>query len=74
MSKFFRYIFIAFDAVIILLVAVVAIFVAVFDANAYKQDLSNLVLEEAGLIAATVMRCVCRRCQLYCQTPRDLLL
>ena len=48
MSKFFRYIFIALGALVILLVAVVAIFVAVFDANAYKQDLSNLVLEETG--------------------------
>ena len=41
MQKLLRYIFIGIGAVVVLLVAAVAIFVAVFDANAYKQDLSG---------------------------------
>ena len=48
MQKLLRYVFIGIGAVVVLLVAAVAIFVAVFDANAYKQDLSRLVQQETG--------------------------
>lgn len=48
MMKMFRYLVFGIGAVIVLLVAVVAIFVAVFDANAYKQDMSRLVQEQTG--------------------------
>ena len=48
MKKLFRYIALGLGAVILLLVAVVVIFAALFDANAYKQDLSRLVQEQTG--------------------------
>ncbi len=48
MKKLLRYLFIGLGAVILLLVATVGIFVALFDANAYKDDLSGLVLEQTG--------------------------
>lgn len=48
MKKIFRFLIIGVIAAIIFLVASVAIFVAVFDANAYKQDLSDLVRAETG--------------------------
>ena len=48
MHKIIRYILLAFGLVIILPIVAVAIFVAVFDANAYKQELSDLVQEHSG--------------------------
>ncbi|MFZ9039104.1 MAG: AsmA family protein [Gammaproteobacteria bacterium] len=48
MKKVIRYLVIGLGAAIVFLVASVAIFVAVFDANAYKQDLSDLVREQTG--------------------------
>jgi AsmA protein len=48
MMKLFRYLVFGLGAVIVLLIAVVAIFVAVFDANAYKEDMSRLVQEQTG--------------------------
>ncbi len=48
MKKIIRFIFIGVAAAILLLVVTTAIFVAVFDANAYKQDLSDLVREQTG--------------------------
>ena len=48
MKKIIRYLLIGVAAAVVFLVAAVAIFVAVFDANAYKQDLSDLVREETG--------------------------
>lgn len=48
MKKIFRFLIIGVIAAIGFLVASVAIFVAVFDANAYKQDLSELVRAETG--------------------------
>ena len=48
MKKIFKFLFIGVVAAIAFLVAVVAIFVAVFDANAYKDDLSELVREQTG--------------------------
>lgn len=48
MQKIIRFLFIGLGAVIVLLVAAIAIFVAVFDANAYKDDLSGLVRKETG--------------------------
>jgi len=48
MKTIIRYLFIGVIAAIVFLVAAVAIFVAVFDANAYKQDLSDLVREQTG--------------------------
>jgi len=48
MNKFIRYLFIGLGAIILLLVAGVGIFVAIFDANAYKEDISQLVREQTG--------------------------
>jgi AsmA protein len=48
MQKILRYLFIGLGTVVALLVAVVVIFVAVFDANAYKQDLADLVQQQTG--------------------------
>jgi len=48
MKKIIRYLIIGVVAAIAFLVAVVAIFVAVFDPNAYKQDLTELVREQTG--------------------------
>ena len=48
MKTIIRYLVIGVVAAIFFLVAAVAIFVAVFDANAYKQDLSDLVREQTG--------------------------
>ena len=48
MKKIIRYLIIGVVAAIVFLVAVVAIFVAVFDPNAYKQDLTELVREQTG--------------------------
>jgi AsmA protein len=48
MQKIIRYIVIGLIAGITFLVTIVAIFVAVFDANAYKQDLTELVREASG--------------------------
>jgi len=48
MKKIFRFLVIGVIVAIVFLVASVAIFVAVFDANAYKQDLSDLVRAETG--------------------------
>jgi AsmA protein len=48
MKKFIRYLFIGLGAIILLLVAGVGIFVAIFDANAYKEDISQLVREQTG--------------------------
>jgi AsmA protein len=48
MQKVIRYIVIGLIAGIAFLVSIVAIFVAVFDANAYKQDLTELVREATG--------------------------
>ncbi|MCP4391182.1 MAG: AsmA family protein, partial [Gammaproteobacteria bacterium] len=48
MKKIIRYLAIGVVAAIVFLVASIAIFVALFDANAYKQDLSDLVREQTG--------------------------
>ena len=48
MKTIIRYLVIGVVAAIVFLVAAVAIFVAVFDANAYKQDLSDLVRAQTG--------------------------
>ncbi len=48
MRKFIRYLLIGLGAVILLMIASMAIFVAVFDANAYKEDISKLVREQTG--------------------------
>ena len=48
MKKIIRYLVIGVVAAIVFLVATVAIFVAVFDPNAYKQDLTDLVREQTG--------------------------
>lgn len=48
MKKIISYLVIAIVAAIGFLVAVIAIFTAVFDANAYKQELSDLVREHSG--------------------------
>ena len=48
MKKIIRYLVIGLGAAIAFLIAVVAIFVAVFDANAYKQDMTDLVREATG--------------------------
>ena len=48
MKKIIRYLVIGVVAAIVFLVAIVAIFVAVFDPNAYKQDLTELVREQTG--------------------------
>ncbi len=48
MKTIIRYLVIGVVAAIVFLVAAIAIFVAVFDANAYKQDLSDLVRTQTG--------------------------
>jgi len=48
MQKIIRFVLIGLAVVIILPIVAVGLFVAVFDANAYKQDMSALVLEESG--------------------------
>jgi AsmA protein len=48
MKKLLRFLFIGLGAIILLLVATVGIFAALFDANAYKDDLSSLVREQTG--------------------------
>ncbi|MDH3448062.1 MAG: AsmA family protein [Gammaproteobacteria bacterium] len=48
MKKIIRYLLSIVVVAIVFLVASVAIFVAVFDANDYKQDLSDLVREQTG--------------------------
>ena len=48
MKKLIRLVLLGLGAVILLLVATVAIFAALFDANAYKQDMSELVQEHTG--------------------------
>jgi len=48
MKKIIRYFVIGLGAAIAFLIAIVAIFVAVFDANAYKQDMTELVREATG--------------------------
>ena len=48
MQKIIRYVLIGLAVVIILPIVAVGVFVAVFDANSYKQDMSSLVLEQTG--------------------------
>ena len=48
MKTIIRYLVIGVIAAIAFLVAIVVIFTAVFDANEYKQDLSDLVREKTG--------------------------
>jgi AsmA protein len=48
MKKLIRYVLIGLAVIVVLLIVVVGVFVAVFDANAYKQDMSSLVLERTG--------------------------
>ncbi len=48
MQKIIRYLLIGIGILVVVPVLAVVIFVAVFDANAYKQDLSNVVLEKTG--------------------------
>ena len=48
MAKPIRYLLIALGLVVLLPIAAVVIFAAVFDANAYKQDLSDWVGQETG--------------------------
>jgi AsmA protein len=48
MKKLIRYVLIGLVVIVVLPVVAVGIFVAVFDANAYKQDMSSLVLEHTG--------------------------
>ncbi|MCP4332404.1 MAG: AsmA family protein [Gammaproteobacteria bacterium] len=48
MLKLIRYLFIGLATLILLMIASMAIFVAVFDANAYKEDISKLVREQTG--------------------------
>ena len=48
MKTLLRYFVIGVVAAVLFLVAGVAIFAAVFDANAYKDDLSGLVREQTG--------------------------
>ena len=48
MRKIIRYFVIGLGAAVLFLCALVAIFLAVFDANEYKDDLSALVLEQTG--------------------------
>ena len=45
MNKLIRYLLIGVGIIVIVPIVAVGIFVAVFDANAYKQDLSELVRE-----------------------------
>ncbi len=48
MRKLIRYLLIGLGTVILLMVASMAVFIAVFDANAYKEDISKLVREQTG--------------------------
>ncbi len=48
MKRILRYLVLGLVAGIVFLVVAVAIFAATFDANAYKQDLSDLVREQTG--------------------------
>ena len=48
MQRIIRYFVIGVVAAIVFLAAIVSIFLAVFDANTYKDDLSALVLEHTG--------------------------
>ena len=48
MKTIFRYLIIGVSAAIVFLVTIVVIFTIVFDANEYKQDLSDLVREKTG--------------------------
>ena len=48
MKKILRYLLLGLVAGIVFLVAAVVIFAVLFDANAYKQDLSELVRERTG--------------------------
>ena len=48
MKKLIRYVLIGLAVIVVLPIVAVGIFVAVFDANAYKQDMSSLVLERTG--------------------------
>ena len=48
MKKIIRYLVIGLGAAIAFLIAIVAIFLAVFDANAYKEDMTELVREATG--------------------------
>jgi AsmA protein len=48
MRKIIRYLFIGLGTFVLLLVVGLVIFVAVFDANAYKEDISKLVREQTG--------------------------
>ena len=48
MQKLIRYVLIGLAVILVLPIAALGIFVAVFDANAYKQEMSNLVLEHSG--------------------------
>lgn len=48
MQKIIRYLLIGIGILVVVPVLAVVIFVAVFDANAYKQDLSDVVLEQTG--------------------------
>jgi len=48
MRRIIRYLLLGLVVGIVFLVAAVAIFAALFDANAYKQDLSELVREHTG--------------------------
>lgn len=46
--KIFKYLFIGLAAVIVLVLAITGIFLATFDANQYKQQLSELVKQQTG--------------------------
>ena len=48
MQKLIRYVLIGVAVIVVLPIVAVGLFVAVFDANAYKQDMSSLVLEHTG--------------------------
>ncbi len=48
MKKLIRYVLIGLAVIVVLPIVALGIFVAVFDANAYKQDMSSLVLEHTG--------------------------
>jgi AsmA protein len=48
MGKLIRYFFIGLGTLVLLVVLAVVIFVVVFDANAYKEDISKLVREQTG--------------------------
>lgn len=48
MKKIIRYFLLGVAAAILFLIATIAIFLAVFDANEYKEDLSELVRKQTG--------------------------